>query len=638
MTSPSPGEAWKALADECVHGALYDSPERQPFPRCLPGTRVHLLEKLHHAINHEERKIIWLSGESGSGKSAVAHTLAEEFRSNDALAATFFFSRRQSIRNTPARFWLTISYQLGLIHPRAKDLVIRAIANDPTLLKSERSRHDQFTQLVLAPLMFLRRYWDGTGKKMILLFDALDECEGSGYDHVDQLVDFFTEALQDGAPSFHVVMTSRPYFHIKNIMQHSSSVFSICMEDFDSKADIELFLRSSFDEIKCRHSLPVPYPSPSEADTLLLVDKVSHRFIVAATVVRLLKQKRSSELRPFVDALLQKQQMRSIDELYHDVIESSGHPSACPSLLALILSLRKSMSVNDIVSLINHDVRPTLDSMAAIVSVPPTDSSNPVTMYHTSLRDFLWDKTRSRHLYVAPSSAHCRLAHACLELMRRSLTKDVCRLGNPSLLHAEVDEFSARRDAVIAPALAYAVSHWLDHLCEATQDDRLYQLILTFVQEDLLCWIEMASVLDVLHTCTITLPRVIGRLQTWNSVSEGDLVVDLLYDAYRLVNEFFEPIRQSSLHVYHTALALSPTKIKLRQVYSKDIASANTIAVEGLDQHWSSVLRSIEFPDSEVHCISCDGRLAAVERHESGEDRRVELWDVMAGVMIASKP
>ncbi|EIW78906.1 hypothetical protein CONPUDRAFT_166775, partial [Coniophora puteana RWD-64-598 SS2] len=473
-------DAWRELGNLCVHSAQFDSPERQPFSQCLPGTRGDLLDTLRTTIRTTNKKIIWLSGESGSGKSAVAHTLAQEFHNNGALAASFFFSRRHAIRSTDDHFVPTISYQLGLRHPRVKEYITQALVDDPSLLKLERSRQEQFTRLVLEPLRVLKKIWKDVGKSMIMLFDALDECESGERNYrIGQLVDFFISALQDeGTANFHVVVTSRPYSHIEEVLDKCTLVVPHVIDDFDARHDIEDFLKTSFDEISRAPYFSLPTPWPSYTDLQLLVDRVSRRFIVAATVVRLLRQKRPSDMRHFLDALLQTHRLTStIDELYRHVINSSQPASAGTSLLVYILSLSEPLSIKDLSCLAQYDVRPVLDSMAAIVYVPPAGSNEPIGTYHTSLRDFLWDEARSQELYVNPAVAHCGIARACLELMEGSLKKNICGFNDHSSLHTEIVGFDDKRDRAICPALAYSTKHWLDHLCDAAPDPRLQSLL-----------------------------------------------------------------------------------------------------------------------------------------------------------------
>ncbi|EIW74931.1 hypothetical protein CONPUDRAFT_66886, partial [Coniophora puteana RWD-64-598 SS2] len=146
---------WEKLIQECAIGAIYDSREREPFSKCLEGTRVDLLRSLRNVVDEsgpENKKMIWVSGESGSGKSTIAHTFADELRQQGKLAGTFFFSRKHTKRRTFDLVPLTLAYQLGLHHHRAREIITKAIADDPGLLTPEKSRQDQLEKLVIEPL------------------------------------------------------------------------------------------------------------------------------------------------------------------------------------------------------------------------------------------------------------------------------------------------------------------------------------------------------------------------------------------------------------------------------------------------------------------------------------------------------
>ncbi|EIW81736.1 hypothetical protein CONPUDRAFT_26473, partial [Coniophora puteana RWD-64-598 SS2] len=124
---------------------------------------------------------IWLSGESGSGKSAVAHSLAQELHARGRLAASFFFSRRHVERSSTERFFPTIAYQLSLLHRRAKEEIVKAVAEDHILVKKEKSRSDQLQKLMIAPLKNLEIVYRDSLNSLVIVIDALDECEAERY-------------------------------------------------------------------------------------------------------------------------------------------------------------------------------------------------------------------------------------------------------------------------------------------------------------------------------------------------------------------------------------------------------------------------------------------------------------------------
>jgi hypothetical protein len=60
---------WERLSQVAVTGARYNSPERQPHPKCLQGTRVDLLKLIYGFLDNTKNQLIWLHGTAGVGKS-----------------------------------------------------------------------------------------------------------------------------------------------------------------------------------------------------------------------------------------------------------------------------------------------------------------------------------------------------------------------------------------------------------------------------------------------------------------------------------------------------------------------------------------------------------------------------------------
>ncbi|KIK37948.1 hypothetical protein CY34DRAFT_53668, partial [Suillus luteus UH-Slu-Lm8-n1] len=153
---------WERLSQVAIKGAEYDSRERQPHPKCLEGTRVHLLNHIHGILDGKEKsQLIWLHGTAGVGKSAVAFTVAETMRSlkvteqtniETRLAGTFFFSRKHTERCTTGFFFATLAYQLACNFPSVREDLSRVIRENPALLDHNKSLRDQMEGLFLGPL------------------------------------------------------------------------------------------------------------------------------------------------------------------------------------------------------------------------------------------------------------------------------------------------------------------------------------------------------------------------------------------------------------------------------------------------------------------------------------------------------
>ncbi|KAG1778085.1 hypothetical protein EV702DRAFT_940958, partial [Suillus placidus] len=61
---------WVMLSQVVVKGAQYNSPERQPHPKCLEATQVDLLNYTYRLLDDREKnQPIWLhDGTAGVGK------------------------------------------------------------------------------------------------------------------------------------------------------------------------------------------------------------------------------------------------------------------------------------------------------------------------------------------------------------------------------------------------------------------------------------------------------------------------------------------------------------------------------------------------------------------------------------------
>src|ERR1700759_4152395 len=80
--------------------------------RCLPGTRQTFINEIvEWVLNDTSRRILLLSGQAGTGKSAVAYTIAEIFDKQNRLGSLFCFNT--SYKDRRKRLFSTISHNLA---------------------------------------------------------------------------------------------------------------------------------------------------------------------------------------------------------------------------------------------------------------------------------------------------------------------------------------------------------------------------------------------------------------------------------------------------------------------------------------------------------------------------------------------
>ncbi|KAG2055769.1 hypothetical protein BDR06DRAFT_857359, partial [Suillus hirtellus] len=152
---------WEKLSQVAVLGDKYDSPECQPHPKCLKGTRVDLLKFIYGLLDKQEKsQIIWLHGTAGVRKSAMAFTVAErmkglkmteETKIKTRLVGMFFFSCKHTKCSTTGHLFVTLAYQLASNFPSIKNDVNKAIHKTPAVLDSSESLCNQMMALFHRP-------------------------------------------------------------------------------------------------------------------------------------------------------------------------------------------------------------------------------------------------------------------------------------------------------------------------------------------------------------------------------------------------------------------------------------------------------------------------------------------------------
>ncbi|KAJ3504904.1 hypothetical protein NMY22_g17765 [Coprinellus aureogranulatus] len=296
------------LYDHSALGALHNSAERCDAPKCHEETRVAVQEEIFSWITHGERdalpkRVLWMSGPAGTGKTAIAGTVAETCKVKGLLAATFFFSSFSgSTERRSKRFLVTtIAYQL-LQHDAFQDVgrrILAAAEKNPGIFLVRLK--DQMEELILKPIREYRQEGgDISGWPQVIIIDGVDEVVSDLHepqskstihtakeDTHREILSTLLQAALDPAFPFRILIVSRPERVIRNFFANEAQhvTRNIFLDDkYDPDADIALFLRSKFTEIRRRYNLPSSWPS--DETIRKLVDNASGQFIYAATVLR----------------------------------------------------------------------------------------------------------------------------------------------------------------------------------------------------------------------------------------------------------------------------------------------------------------------------------------------------------------
>jgi hypothetical protein len=251
----------------------------------LPNTRVDVRSRIGQWFGgFHDHPICWLRGPAGSGKSAIAQSIAEGCDQHGELAASFFFDRKNAGRSDIADFIPTIAYQLAISVPSTKILMQSALQLDPSI--SDQTRQHQFKKLIVDPFLTLK----GLISPKVIIVDALDQCDEEG--HVEELLTLLTDACQNDWFPLRFCLTSRAEDYIESLFEDYKircKVYSLALEEFDARDDIRTFFKVRLSMIYTRNwrrmpDVPIPWPSRSDLDQLVV--KSSGIFIFASTIFK----------------------------------------------------------------------------------------------------------------------------------------------------------------------------------------------------------------------------------------------------------------------------------------------------------------------------------------------------------------
>ncbi|CAK5282761.1 unnamed protein product [Mycena citricolor] len=259
--------------------ALYDSPAREPVPRCHGQTRKPVFSSiLAWTENVRLRvgpRIMWLCGSPGCGKSAVAQTVAEycaAHRGPGSLGATFFFDHADAEVCDVQAVVPAIARQLAERIPALRPHISQAVQQDTAI--RTRDVEVQAHELILEPFAALA----GVGvdvaamDPVLVVIDALDACCTTSR--------YTSLSPPDRRPTFSWRSTARHPAHSSPSSPRRAHV----------RRGHLLFLKAEFAHIEATHpAFQATAESehwPTEDIIHFLVNTTARHFLYAATVMQ----------------------------------------------------------------------------------------------------------------------------------------------------------------------------------------------------------------------------------------------------------------------------------------------------------------------------------------------------------------
>ena len=201
--------------------------------KCLDGTRTEILSEILDWINNTDPTtppILWLHGQAGRGKSAIAHTIALQAQNLGMLGSCFCFNRTRHHKGLHAKLIMTIARHLADYDLRLQQTLAEVIATHYTL-RDTADIAQQWQKFILEPLSQL----DGPlSRNVVVVIDALDE-SGAEATRRDILHILASRDAQLPANVW-IVLTSWPIMDIRQALLDRQHVQTRSLDNIEAES------------------------------------------------------------------------------------------------------------------------------------------------------------------------------------------------------------------------------------------------------------------------------------------------------------------------------------------------------------------------------------------------------------------
>ncbi|KAF9443678.1 hypothetical protein P691DRAFT_679077, partial [Macrolepiota fuliginosa MF-IS2] len=412
--------------------AIHDSSARAYPPLCHPDTRKTLRGRVvRWGMGDGDERILWILGPAAIGKSAVAQTVAEEFKEAGRLGASFFFSRPNQL-DDPDWVIPTIVYQLAIQNGEYKRIITKCLVDNISIL--DKNRSTQFRVLITEPFRTLMTEYPHTVQELlVIILDGLDECKDKGAQcEFIRLINTHSRQVP-----LRWMICSRPDWHLMTVLSNADFTVTCRREelkicDDEAQWDVQRLLEVEFDKIRQKYRDRLPVDWPSEYQQRRIASIASGHLGFASFILRFIgdEQYHDPDGQLKVCMMFLKDgctvgpisPLHALDDLYRQVLSDvpADILSTTMRILGLVIVDRHGLdSADDQARFLGLDqvtFCKALQNLHSVVYVPPIEESNttPLHIYHASFSDFLDDIKRSGEFHLNREAAKYDFALQCL--------------------------------------------------------------------------------------------------------------------------------------------------------------------------------------------------------------------------------
>ncbi|KAJ6543091.1 hypothetical protein B0H19DRAFT_313958 [Mycena capillaripes] len=454
---------------------------------CLVGTRrAHIktvMDWVHAKDIRGTKQIFFLADVVGSGKTTLAHTIAEQCFYDGVLASTFFFDAKAG-RGSPRTFVLNLARDLANRIPMVSDKISLTLQKDPNLILSMPVSH-LFKTLIFEPLV----QCDIAGP-LVIVIDALNEAESP------ELQNILGTQIPNLPGIFRVFVTSRPDRGILWGLRPTITPVDLGIHESANHEDMAIYVDIKLEEIASHHCLE-DWPSPPL--TLRFLSRAEGLFIWVATICeyllqvcypdrmldRLLETMRETQLPP----------EKKMDALYFTLLEAcnwddTDFVDGYSQVMGVMVVQRIPLTVEALQQL--HGPMPRVRAIVlplASLITGSTSDHQPAQILHSSFREYI-TRRATGHRRIDAKLHQMRLMALCLGILNTVFSVKIRGCGylkskkSPGVPDVELDDFTEEQ--------WYAAEFWCTHLVQVVKPtEDMIVALRQFLSLHLTTWIEV---------------------------------------------------------------------------------------------------------------------------------------------------
>jgi len=464
------------------------------------------------SLKGHDSRFIWLQGSPGTGKTAIAKSIADSLAQNNRLAASFFWDKtgNRANANSIELFPSSLARQLARFSQDYEMLLVNLLLDRSFRNILMRPLQAQMDSLLIQPMSSLSQAFSSGEGCPVIVLDGLDEC--GSRDALEDLMKVVV-LLDKLPPDFMILVSARPELEIHGIFKPFRNVHCLYTDKIskdDTNHTITLLVQRGLEEIRQqRHSNWVP----TEDDLRAFVETCRQLPVLAEVRVREVRisASRGATLRNAfynvkhdgsLSGDLNDDYLRILRRAYRrGDVHSASHSteaaiSTTPSnglavspdvlynyraVVGTVIAAQRRLSVRTISTILaisEEEVRAVLDPIGSIINVP-TDH-DPVHFYHATAKEFLTDPPRgdeNDRAFFFTDVEGAFLALPLLKILNENLNRDILKTYHGG---KEIPEH-----------ITYGAVHWSTHLDLSSASEELWGDLHLFLTTKLFLWGEL---------------------------------------------------------------------------------------------------------------------------------------------------